>query len=117
MATSGKALFRYGDPVNVEYTAGASIAAGDVVLVGNLTGWTCGIAHDAIANAAKGSLAAGGGVYEVVNLSNGANGAKVYWDGTKASTTSTNNATFGFIVSGGGGGANSAAYAIHKPYV
>jgi hypothetical protein len=52
-----------------------------------------------------------------VNLSNGANGAKVYWDGTKASTTSTNNATFGFIVSGGGGGANSAAYAIHKPYV
>jgi predicted RecA/RadA family phage recombinase len=53
MATSGKALFRYGDPVNVEYTAGASIAAGDVVLVGNLTGWTCGIAHDAIANAAK----------------------------------------------------------------
>jgi predicted RecA/RadA family phage recombinase len=109
--------FRSGDPVMVDHTATADVALGEVVLVGNLTGWTCGIAHHAIANTALGALAAGGGIYDVVNLNNAADGAKVYWDGTKATTTSTNNATFGFVVSGGGGGANTTCQALHVPYV
>jgi len=112
--------FRHGEPVMVDYTpAAGDVAVGEVVIVGNLTGWTCGIAHRPITNATLGALAAGGGVYDVVNLDNAADGAKVYWDDSvnKASTTSTNNATFGFVVSGGGGGANSTCQALHEPYV
>lgn len=114
-----EAVLRYGDPVMVKHTAAAAIVAGEVVLVGNLTGWTCGIAHDAIANTVDGTLAAGGGVYDVVNLNNSANGAKIYWDTAvnKVTSVSTNMALFGFIVSGGAGGANTTCQALHKPYV
>lgn len=104
----------------VDYTpAAGNLAEGAVVLVGNTAGWTCGIAHSPIANNALGALAAGGGVYDVINLNNAANGAKVYWDNSakKVTTTSTNNATFGFVVAGGGGGANTTCRALHKPYV
>lgn len=115
-----EATLRYGEPVMVPYTpAAGAISAGQVVLVGNTAGWCCGVAHDAIANNVQGALSAGGGVYEVINLNNAANGAKVWWDDSanKVTTTSTNNALFGFVVDGGGGGANTACRAIHKPYV
>lgn len=114
-----EATFRHGDPVMVDYTASADVDAGDVILVGNTTGWTCGIAHVDASNTEKFALAAGGGVYEVINLNNAANGAKVYWDNAnkKVTTTSTNNATFGFVVFGGGGGANSTCDVLHQPYV
>lgn len=114
-----EAVLRFGKPVMVKHTAAANISAGQVVLVGNTAGWTCGIAHDAITNTEIGSLAAGDGVYDVVNLDNAANGAKVWWDNSanKVTTTSTNNALFGFIVSGGAGGANTTCQALHKPYV
>ena len=113
-----EATFRHGDPIMVDYTpAAGDVAAGEVVLVGNTAGFTCGIAHSAIANTVQGSIAAGGGVYEVTNLDNAADGAKVYWDGTKVTTTSTNNATFGFVVRDGAGGANSTCLALHHPYV
>lgn len=114
------AVKRHGEPVAVNYTpASGNIAAGQVVLVGNLTGFTCGIAALAITNNVQGSLEAGRGVYEVINLDNAANGAKVYWDNTnkKVTTTSTNNATFGFVVENGGGGANSLCNVLHHPYV
>jgi predicted RecA/RadA family phage recombinase len=111
--------FHHGEPVMIDYTPSANVAAGDVVLLGNTTGLTCGIAHVAIENATLGALAAGGGVYAVVNLDNAANYAKVWWEDTnnKVTTTSTNNALFGYIVASGGGGANSTAYARHMPYV
>ena len=115
-----EATFRHGDPVMVDYTpASGNIAAGQVVLAGNTTGLTCLVNHVAILNNRKGAMAAGGGVYEVTNLNNAANYAKVWWDDTnnKVTTVSTNNALFGFIVSQGGGGANTACYAMHKPYV
>lgn len=114
-----EATLRHGTPVMVDYTPGANVSAGQVVLVGNTAGWTCGVAHLDIANGVQGALAAGGGVYDCINLNNGANGAKVYWDDSvnKLTTTSTNNALFGFIVSGGGGGANTTCQALHKPYV
>lgn len=113
------ATFRHGEPVMIDYTPSAgAVTAGDVVLIGNTTGLTCGIAHCDIANNKLGNLAAGGGIYEVTNLNNAANGAKVWWDGTsKVTTTSTNNALFGFVVENGGGGANTACNVLHKPYV
>lgn len=117
--------YRHGEPVMVDHTpSGGNVAEGEVVLLGSVTANTAGtgamavIAHAAITNSTKGAVAAGGGVYDVVNLNNAANGTKVYWEDTnnKVTTVSTNNAVFGFIVADGGGGANSTAKALHKPY-
>lgn len=113
------ATFRHGEPRMIDYTpAAGDITAGDVVLLGNLTGLTCGIAHSDIANTKLGALAAGGGVYDVVNLNNAATYARVYWDAStnKVTTVSTNMAMFGFIVDDGGGGANSTCRVLHHPF-
>lgn len=116
-----EATFRHGDPIFVDYTpSSGNVSAGQVVLIGNTAGLTCGIAHRDITNSTLGAVAVGHGVYDVTNLNNAADGAKVYWDDSnnKVTTTSTNNALFGFIAPGtGGGGANSTAKAIHVPYV
>lgn len=114
-----EAIFRRGNYKTTNHTAAADIDAGEVVLLGNTAGLTCGIAHHDIANGALGSLATGGGQYEVINLDNAANDAKVWWDDSanKVTTTSTNNALFGFVVEDGGGGANTACIAQHEPYV
>lgn len=115
---------RHGNPVNVDYTpASGALAAGQVVLIGSVTANTAGTGAIAainpvdVANNAKGALSVGGGVYDVVNLNNAANGALVYWDDSnnKVTTVSTNNAKFGYIVTNGGGGANSTAQALHDP--
>lgn len=114
------ATFRHGAPVMIDYTpATGNVAAGDVILLGNLTGLTNVIAHTPIANTKLGAVASGGGVYEVVNLNNAANGDKVYWDAAtdKVTTESTNMSLFGFVVRGGAGGDNSKCLALHKPYV
>lgn len=115
-----EATFRHGDPRMIDYVpAAGDIAAGQVVLVGNTTGLTCAIAHVPITNNVLGALAAGMGVYDVINLNNAAVGAKVWWDDSvnKASTTSTNNALLGFVVENGGGGANTNCRVLHFPYV
>lgn len=111
--------FRHGDPVMVDYTPGANVSAGDVVLLGNTTGLTCGVVHVDTVSGVKGAVASGGGVYDCVNLNNAATYAKVWWDDAnkKVTTTSTNNALFGFVVSEGAGGANSTCKVLHKPYV
>jgi predicted RecA/RadA family phage recombinase len=111
--------FRHGDPVMIDYTPGANVSAGDVVLLGNTTGLTCGVVHNDTVSGALGAIAAGGGVYDAVNLNNAANYAKVWWDDTnnKVTTTSTNNALFGFVVASGGGGANTTCRVVHSPYV
>lgn len=117
--------FRHGSPIMVDYTPdGGAVSAGQVVVIGSVTantsgvGAIAGIAHVDIANNAKGALAMGGGVYDVVNLNNAADGALVFWDddNNKVTTVGTNNAQFGYIVPGtGGGGANSTARALHAP--
>lgn len=114
-----QATFRHGNPVMVDYTPSTgNVAAGAILLLGNTTGLTVGVAHKDIVNSTLGALSAGGGVYDVVNLNNAANYAKVYFDGTsKVTTVSTNNALFGFVVASGGGGANSVCRALHQPYV
>lgn len=115
-----EATLRAGEPIMIDYTpSSGDLAAGQVILVGNTTGLTCAITHGIISNNALGAVAAGGGIYDVVNLNNAAVGAKVYWDDTnnKVTTTSTNNALFGFVVANGAGGANSTCRALHFPYV
>jgi hypothetical protein len=115
-----EATFRHGDPRMIDYTpAAGNVAAGEVVLAGNTTGLTCLSAHVPIENIVQGAMAAGGGVYDVINLNNAANYAVVYWDNSnnKVTTVSTNNAKFGMIVDDGAGGANSVCRAIHFPYV
>lgn len=109
-----------GAPQKIDYTpSSGDVDEGKVVLLGNTTGVTCGIAEVLIKNNAKGSLAVGGGIYTCVNLNNAANYAKVYWDDSvnKVTTVSTNNATFGFIVNNGAGGANTNCQVLHHPYV
>lgn len=109
---------RHGNPTMTEHTpTGGNIAAGDVVLLGNLAGLSCGIAHGPITNNTKGSLAVGGGVYECVMLSNIAQWGLAYWDdaNNKLTSTSTNNAVFGTVVYNGGGGANATVRALHNP--
>lgn len=113
-----EATFRHGNPRMIDYTpAAGNVSAGQVILAGNTTGLTCVIAHLDIVNNVLGAVAAGGGVYDVINLNNAANYAKVYWDdaNNKVTTVSTNNATFGYIVDDGAGGANSTCRALHVP--
>lgn len=115
-----EAVFRHGDPIMIDYTpSSGNVSAGQVVLLGNTTGLTCGIAHVDIVNNTLGALASGGGVYSCVNLNNAANYAKVWWDDSvnKITTVSTNNALFGFVCRDGGGGANTSCFVRHWPYV
>ena len=114
-----EAQYLYGDYSSIPHTAAANVAAGEVVLLGNTTGLTCGLAHVDITNAALGSLAVGGGVYECVNLNNAANYAAVYWDTSvnKVTTVSTNMMFFGYIVESGAGGANTNCKVLHWPRV
>ena len=120
------ATFRYGDPVEVEYTpTGGNVAEGTVVVLGTVTANTSGtggyatVAHRPIANSTLGAVSVSGGIYAMVNLNNAATGAKVYWDiqnnTSKVTTVSTNNVQMGYIVGSGGGGANTTCYVHHLP--
>lgn len=120
-------IFRHGSPVMVDYTpASGNIALGEVVVLGSVTANTSGtgalaaVCHRPITNSTLGALAAGGGVYDMVNLNNAATGAKVYWDiqnnTRKVTSVSTNNALFGWIVAEGAAGANTNCKVLHAPY-
>ncbi len=118
------ATLRAGNPTKIDYTpSSGDVTEGQVVVVGTVTANTSGtgaftaIAERPITNNTQGALAVGG-QWDVVNLNNAANGAKVYWDdaNNKVTTVSTNNAVFGWIVQNGGGGANSTARALHNPF-
>jgi hypothetical protein len=112
-----EATFRHGDPTYQDHTpAAGNIAAGQVVLLGNLTGLGLGVAHLDITNNTLGAIAVGGGIYDVTMLTNLAAWATVYWDDTnnKVVSTSTNNATFGVLMTGGTG-ANTVVEALHAP--
>jgi hypothetical protein len=112
-----EAVFRHGSAHFVDYTpAAGNVVAGQVVILGNTAGICCGVAHQDIANNVAGSLATGGGVYDVVMLTNIVAYSLVYWDdaNNKVVTTSTNNATFGYLITGGTG-ANTTVRAWHQP--
>jgi hypothetical protein len=112
-----EATFRHGDPSFADYTpASGNVSAGQVVLLGNTGGLSCGIAHLDIANNTLGALAVGGGIYDVTMLTNLAPWTLVYWDDTnnKVVSTSTNNAVFGVLLQGNTG-ANTTVEALHLP--
>lgn len=110
--------FRHGSPLMIDYTPGAgAIDAGDIVLIGNTAGLTCGVAHNDIANSTLGALAAGGGVYKAQIAGNYAAGTLVYKPAGNAilTTTTTNNAPFGFTVETGT--TNTWVNVAHVPHV
>jgi predicted RecA/RadA family phage recombinase len=111
-----EAEMRHGDPIMIDYTPGADIAAGQVVVLGNTTGLTNGIAHLPISNGVKGALAAGGAVYRVKVASNYAAWSKVYWDDANAvlTTTSTNMSQFGYTIEASAA-ANAVVEVLHHP--
>ncbi len=111
------ATFRHGAPVMVDYTpTGGNIAAGDVVLLGNTTGLTNGVAHRDIENSKLGALGVGGGVYSVKVAGNYAPWSKLYWDAANSvlTTTSTNMSLFGYNVEASPA-ANSVIKVLHRP--
>lgn len=114
-----EAVKRHGVVIaTMDYTpSGGNVAAGEVVLLGNLTGLCNGIATLGIENNVKGSLEIGGGVYDVTMLENIAAYSKVYWDNTnnKVTNTSTNMSPFGVLLEGGTG-PNTVVECLHHPY-
>jgi hypothetical protein len=112
-----EAIMRHGSPIFMDYTpAAGNVAAGQVVLLGNQSGLSCGIAHLDILNNTLGALAIGGGIYDVIMLGNYAPYSNVFWDDTnnKVTTTSTNNAYFGQLLEGNTG-ANTLVECRHLP--
>lgn len=111
------ATFRHGSPVMVDYTpANGDKAAGDIVLLGNTTGLTCGVVHHPIANSTLGAIAGGGGVYDVKVDSNYAAWSKLYWDDANSvlTTTSANMSLFGYSVEVSAA-ANAIVKVLHHP--
>lgn len=108
-----QAVFKQGDPIMVDYTPGADVAAGDVVVTND----TPRISHRPIASGKLGALAAAGGVYKVP--ADGAIGAnkKVYWDDTnnKVTLTSSGNKGFGETVEAAAADGD-LILVLHRPF-
>lgn len=116
MPTTFQASKVGGDPVTINYTpTTGNVAAGDVVLLGNTAGLTCGIAPLPITNNVLGALEVGGGVYSMVAAANTNAYVKVWWDdaNNKVTTTSTNNAVVGFTLQAIT--VNTAGNVLHVP--
>jgi predicted RecA/RadA family phage recombinase len=85
MAQIEKAVFVQGDPLMVDYTPNADVAAGDVVDLGNCVG----VAHHPILAGRTGAISVDGGVYDFLKFAGEAIAlwAPVYWDvGTLTAT-------------------------------
>jgi len=109
------AVYVRGDPFFMEYTpASGNVASGSVVVLGNTAGLGCGVAHADIANGVQGALAVRDGRYGVTNSGNYAAWTKVWWDAgnNKTTTTSTNNALFGYQLEAGN---NAVVETLHFP--
>lgn len=89
-----------GTPLMVDYTPGADVSAGDVVVVGDQPM----VAHLDIPSGRLGSLAVAGGIYKMPKASGSttaiAAGKRVYWDATNhvVTETSSGNKKFGVTV-------------------
>lgn len=92
-----EATLYHGSPLFVDYTPGADVTAGAVVVVGKVPF----VAHLDIANGDLGSVAARGGVYSSTADGDLAPGDKVYWNDTSNKISKTANAGanthFGFV--------------------
>jgi len=106
-------VFRYGENIQtMDYTPGADVNAGDVVLVGQVVG----IAVVDIPNGKLGALNIYGGVYSATGDAAITIGKNVYWDNTndKVSETATGNKFFGVTVSACSGN-NATCDVAHLP--
>src|SRR3982751_5374360 len=108
------AIFHYGEDVEtIPYTpSGADIAAGQVVVMGQLIG----IATRKILNGVLGALNIARGVYTVTTAGAYARGTTVYWDNTakKVTTTATGNKVLGVMVEASTGDGDTADV-FHAP--
>ncbi len=124
-----EAVLRSGAVETVDYTPGANIALGQVVVPTAVTanttgvGWTLGIAQRPITNAALGALAVSG-IWGVTAAGNYALGVPLYWDDSanKVTSTSTNNSFFGGLVDRGTAGtsgdtSNTTVYMALRPFI
>jgi predicted RecA/RadA family phage recombinase len=115
---SFKAQFLHGEPVMVDHTPVAAVAAGDVLKVGS----SLRIAHSDIAAGALGAVSIGGGVYNLTmatgtNTSAFAAGDTVNYDTTNGwaqSGTNANTIKFGQAVLAAGT-AGGQVTALHIP--
>lgn len=95
------------DGASVDYTPGSAVAAGDVIVQGELIG----VARTPIAAGVLGSLAVDG-VFDFAKATGGGTaisaGANVYWDDTNnvATTTATGNKLIGKCVKAAADGDN-----------
>lgn len=105
-------LVHGGDVRMVDYTPGSDVAAGDVVVVGDVPR----IAHRKIASGDLGALAEYGGVYEVTGGAAIAAGTDVYWDNTenKVTETAASNTHFGRTVTACSGD-DATCNVLHMP--
>lgn len=95
----------------IDYTAGANIASGQVVLMGA----RIGVALKAIANGETGPMQVTG-VFNIAKLStdNMAQGALLYWDNTNSrlTTTASGNTLAGFAAAAAAAGASTTSVNI-----
>lgn len=111
-----EATLYHGSSLMVDHTPSGNIAAGEVVIVGDLAL----IAHRAIAANELGALAAGGGVYAVAKTAGSgeaiAAGANVWWDnsGNVATTTASSHKHLGETVAAAGDD-DTTVYVKHNP--
>ena len=105
-------MFLHGDPVMVDHTPGSAVAAGEVVVVGNVPM----VAHAAIPAGTLGAVSTYGGVYQ--GLSGGAIniGVLVYWDNTnnRVTATASGNTLLGWSLNATAGAAEVVRVA-HMP--
>lgn len=96
----------------IDYTAGANIASGQVVLMGA----RIGVALKAIANGETGPMQVTG-VFNIAKLSadNMAQGALLYWDNTNSrlTTTASGNTLAGFAAAAAGASTTSVNIKIN----
>ena len=111
-----QAIFRHGDPLACNYTPGADVAAGDVIVLNSRTY----VARHAIASGALGALDCEGGVYTCVGDAAITAGKKVYWkdSANKVSEDADtgNNKPFGYVAPGSScSGDGSTVDVVHDP--
>jgi predicted RecA/RadA family phage recombinase len=115
-AFTGKAIYVSGTPDVIDYTPGADVAAGDVVVLGNRPY----VAHQAIPANTLGSLAAGGCVYDLIkDGTSGPNitqGQEVFWitGSTLATNVAGTNPHFGPAVAAAGASVDRVR-TLHAP--
>jgi hypothetical protein len=98
----------------IDYTPTGAVPAG-TVLAGVAGGIATVVVHHDLEANILGAVAAGGGVYEMVNGDNSPNLTKVGWDPATKKVTAAATIKFGQIASLGGRGIDSTCYVKHDP--